>query len=159
MKTIHVAIEGLVDTTTISCPYCAHSKAVPNIKLRQFDRPLRVKCTCGQVFALSLNHRRFTRKAVNLTGHLSSPSSRSTQAQITIVDLSLSGVGFKAPGVTLEEGQTFILTFYLDNEAKTAVTEDIVVRHIRGDLIGAEFVNQDTYNFDLDFYMMDRRTH
>jgi hypothetical protein len=157
MKTMHIAIEGLVDTTTISCPHCANSRAVPNVKLREFGRPLKVKCTCGQVFALSLNHRKFRRKAVHLNGHLLSQSSHSTLAQVTIVNISLNGVGFKAPGMTLDIGQAFTLTFYLDDEAKTPVTEDIVIRNLRSEVIGAEFVNQDTYNFDLDFYMMDPR--
>lgn len=157
MKTVQIVIDGLIDTTTITCPHCAHSKSIPNAKLREFNRPLRVKCACGQVFALSPNHRRFTRLPVKLSGQLATQTSNPTLLQITIVNLSLSGVGFKAPGMAFQVGQTFSLTFQLDDAANTAIAEDVVIRSTRHDVIGAEFVNQDTYNFDLDFYMMDKR--
>ena len=159
MKTVQIVINGLVDTTTITCPHCARSKSVPNAKLREFDRPLKVKCSCGQVFALSPNHRRFIRVAVDLDGQLSTHDSPSILAKVKVVDLSLSGVGFKAPGAAFEVGQTLALTFYLDDAAKTPITEDVVIQNMRGDVVGAEFVNQDTYNFDLDFYLMDKREH
>ena len=154
MKTVLILLENLTQTTTVTCPHCGKSKEFPNLQLSKIKPPLRAKCSCSQVFELDINRRRFDRKPVELPGQLFARTPDAVPMDIVIVDLSVGGIGFVSPDLELREGQICTVIFKLDDATQTAVTEDVIVRNIRGNAVGAEFVTNGGYNFDLDFYLM-----
>jgi hypothetical protein len=98
--------------------------------------------------------RRFERKAVQMSGALLDQQTQVNLATVTILDLSLGGVGFVSPQRAIKMEERFTLIFRLDDDCRTTIREDIVVRSVTDSQhVGAEFLYQEHYNFDLDFYL------
>lgn len=147
------------DTCTIVCEHCRKGKELHSDKFRQLPSLLKVKCGCGQVSHLEINRRRFTRLSVELPGTLSISATQERLGTLTITELSLQGVSFVSPLPDLEVGQTYYLDFVLDDNSKTLIGKDIVVRHTQADRrVGAEFLCLEDYDFALDFYLMTAAT-
>ncbi|MDH3599605.1 MAG: PilZ domain-containing protein [Candidatus Tectomicrobia bacterium] len=73
---------------------------------------------------------------------------------VTLVTISVGGVGFVSHLDDIKVGDEFRVRFYLDNDSQALVDEEVRVRNIIKGVIGTEFAQQDYYNFDLDFYLM-----
>ncbi len=154
MKTVQLFLNDLESTSTVTCPYCQKSKLFPNEQLRELNHALRAKCSCSQVFELVVNRRYFPRKDVWLEGELFPQGSQERIAEIIVTSLSVGGVGFTTNGITPQVSDIYTISFSLDDDTRTTVREDIIVRNLRDAIIGAEFIGQGSYNFDLDFYLM-----
>ena len=48
------------------------------------------------------------------------------------------------------------IMFTLDDSSDSTIREEIIVRRVNGKNIGAEFFDQEKYNFELDFYIMSQ---
>jgi hypothetical protein len=46
--------------------------------------------------------------------------------------------------------------FTLDDNLDSTIREQIVVKRVNGRNIGAEFSDQEKYNYELDFYIMSQ---
>ncbi len=155
MKVIEIFINDDETTSQVTCPYCDISKTLPSAQLRALNQALRAKCSCDNVFELVVNRRRFPRKEdIRFEGELCVQGSQESVAEIVVISLSVGGVGFLIDGVSPQVGDVYTMSFILDDDLKTEVQEDIIVRHVRGDMVGAEFTGQGCYNSDLDFYLM-----
>ncbi len=154
MKTVQIFLNDLAETSKVTCPYCEKSKSIPNTQLRALNHALRAKCICENVFELVVNRRCFPRKEVRFEGELFLQGAREQLAEIVIISLSVGGIGFLADNLSPQIGDVYTVFFRLDDHSQTIVHEDIVVRNLRGGITGAEFCEQGSYNFDLDFYLM-----
>lgn len=154
-KTIHILIDDLSESSTITCPYCERQKTIPNEQLFKGDRSLRVKCSCHNVFSLVTNRRRFQRRDVNFTGDMMVSSSHKRLAVVNITSLSVDGIGFRAQDFEPEIGDAFTVAFSLDDEAQTAIVDEIVICNINQGMVGAKFLARNGYNPEIDFYLMD----
>jgi hypothetical protein len=154
MESVQIILDDLAGTSKVTCPYCEKSKFIPNAQLRVLNHALRAKCTCNNVFELTVNRRCFPRKAVRFKGELFFQGTRESAAPIVVTSLSVGGLGFLVEGLPLQVGDVFTISFCLDDEVKTTVHEDIVVCNVQGHVAGAEFIEQGSYNADLDFYLM-----
>ncbi|ETW93033.1 MAG: hypothetical protein ETSY1_41015 [Candidatus Entotheonella factor] len=154
MKTIQIFLNDLAATSQVTCPYCQRSRSIPNTQLQSLRHALRAKCSCENVFELVVNRRCFPRKDVRFEGELSLQGASERLAEIVVTSLSVGGVGFLVEGLAPQVGDIFTIAFSLDDDVKTEVREDIIVRNLRGEVTGAEFIGHGTYNFDLDFYLM-----
>jgi hypothetical protein len=62
------------------------------------------------------------------------------EEHIYIEDLSFKGVRFETSQKDIRKGDTLKITFVLDDNAKSKISEDVVVSHVDDDQIGAKFV-------------------
>ncbi len=154
MQTIQIFLNDLAETSKVTCPYCDKSKSIPNTQLRALNHALRAKCVCENVFEVVINRRCFPRKEVRFEGELFLQGASEKLSQVVVTSLSVGGIGFCVENLKPQVGDVFTISFRLDDDNHTAVHEDIVVRNLRSDVTGAEFIEQGSYNFDLDFYLM-----
>lgn len=154
MQTVKVVFTGSEATYEVVCQSCGRKKTLRHEQLRHLRNAVKVKCGCGIIFDLVFERRRFYRKKVQLDAQLFDVDSGEKLDDVALVTISVGGVGFVSHLDDIAVGDKFRVRFYLDNEAQALVDEEIMVRNIIKGMIGAEFVQQDYYNFDLDFYLM-----
>ncbi len=140
----------------VSCKDCGREQSLLREQLPQRGQALEIQCDCGNIYQLACDNRRFLRKSVELSGTLSPvrPSQSDEQEDITLIDISLGGIRFRTAQPNIETGDRFRVRFLLDPIPRTWFEQEIIVRHVQDTtIIGAEFVDQ-TYNPDLDLYLM-----
>jgi len=140
-------------TCATFCPHCDQKLALQIAHLQACNAAT-VTCRCGQKVRLTRERRCFERKLVKLSGVLLDPKTHEQLTTVSIMNVSLGGVGFVANEHDIEVDKRYTICFRLDDECNTKIEEDIVVRNVRKPYyIGAEFLHSDGYNFDLDFYL------
>jgi hypothetical protein len=85
------------------------------------------------------NLRHFQRHQVDFTGDLMTCASHKKLATIHITSLSVDGIGFRSQHLKPKVGETFTVAFSLDDAAETAIVDDIVIRNVTDNQIGAKF--------------------
>ena len=69
-------------------------------------------------------------------------------------NISRSGVDFSVSGLhNIKLDQKIVITFRLDNRKETEINKQVIVRRIRENNIGCEFVEQSQIGKDLGFYL------
>ena len=154
METVKVVFAGSEATYEVACQSCGRKKTLRHEQLRHLRNPVRVKCGCGVIFDLIFERRRFYRKKVQLDAQIFDVTSGKKVDDVTLVTISVGGVGFVSHLDDIKPGDKFRVKFYLDDDSQALVEEEVMVRNIIKGVIGAEFLQHDYYNFDLDFYLM-----
>ncbi len=152
MDTLSV-IRTSPDTCAVACPSC---KRRNNIRLEELRKcyTFNTVCSCGRSLQLVTERRGFERKQVELPGTLLDIMTLEVLTDVMIVDLSLGGLSFISHHHTIEKDEPFTICFCLDDECQSEIREEITVKSLKEqNQIGAEFLYNDTYNFDLDFYL------
>jgi transposase-like protein len=155
-------IKAFIDSegkAVIKCPEC-HEVRIVDVKgyskLEHFVR-FKVKCPCGHTFKVILERREYFRKPVNLKG-VCLLRNGAVRADIKIHDLSRKGLRIELmKEASLKVGDKVKVEFRLDDENKTLIRKDAVVRTIMGRFFGMEFFSLDPHNvYDkaLGFYLM-----
>jgi hypothetical protein len=141
------------ETCGAHCPHCEQKLALRIADLQACNNAT-VTCRCGHKIQLTRERRRFDRKLVQLSGDLLDHKTHKRLTTVSILNISLGGVCFVADQYDIQVDQRFTICFVLDDECRTRIQDDIVVRNVRGpQYVGAEFLHTDGYNFDLDFYL------
>ena len=153
-ETVRILVDHRSQSTKVICPSCKREKIVANGQILQGDRSFRVKCPCHHVFILMANCRRFQRRPVDVTGDLMSCTSHKRLVSIHIISLSVDGIGFRSQHLKPQVGETFTVAFSLDDAAETAIVDDIEIRNVTANQIGAQFLSRNGYNPEVDFYLM-----
>lgn len=149
---------------TIVCDQCGKMKSVSVSDVKSIGKPLKVKCGCGHIFFIIIELRKYYRKNTRLPGEyvkISEDMSKGLErGNITVEDLSRTGIGFRTKGKhTIRENDIIRVKFLLDNDKRSEVSKSAVVRRIHDTFIGAEFIDFDAYNETnrtLGFYLMPR---
>ncbi len=69
-------------------------------------------------------------------------------------NISRSGVGFSISGKhNITIGQKALLNFRLDDKKQTVLTKKVIIKNVRKNTIGCEFINQSQIGKDLGFYL------
>ncbi len=138
----------------ITCPKCSKMKTISATPQLLTKRAIKVKCSCGHSFSVSLDYRRFFRRNVGIPGVLYQAESTKLLCNVTITSLSVSGIGFSTKSLhNIYINSAFEIEFKLDDDSDATIREAIVIRRINGLSVGAEFSEQEKYNYELDFYM------
>lgn len=147
---------NLSGETTIKCPFCEkhHYTAVPKY-LR--NRPVRMKCDCGESFPVLFDSRKHRRREVWLPGEYWDLSGE--KDLMTVTSLSATGVGFKAsrskPLISI--GETIQIRFFLNDGYSTCITTQVIVRGLDRNRISVEFIGLDENQRKfIGFYLVDR---
>lgn len=145
-----------VDVTgrsTLVCPSCHKKKVLNATPFKDAEAPLRVNCTCGQVFHASFEYRKNYIKKVDLDGVCKDPGT-GARTSVHISRMSIEGLEFTADEPDLVSyGKSLTLSFTLDNAQKTPVERTIKVTSLKGDVAGAMFVGG-VRNKTVGFYLM-----
>jgi hypothetical protein len=140
----------------IVCPKCEKTKTIHLSNDRVITKPIRVKCNCGYSFSIVLEYRNYHRKIVNIPGKLFHLQTRA-ETDIVVTSVSVVGVGFELKSAfSLRVNDVHQIVFTLDDSTDSTIREEVIIRRINGKNIGAEFFDQEKYNFELDFYIMSQ---
>lgn len=135
---------------TFICPAC--EKGV--IKdLHQFaDTPsvlrLKCRCSCGNVYRVLVERRRHFRRPANLLGTFcyDRGTGRPVKGVIRIRDISQSGVCFSVNSMPeFAVGDKLTIEFTLDDQERSQIREDGIVRRIQSNRVGLRFTHTDHY--------------
>jgi hypothetical protein len=154
-QTIHILVDDRSKSSAITCPYCDRETTVPNEQFFNGDRSCRVQCSCHNSFVLIIDRRRFQRRRVDFTGAIMAHTSHEKLGTIHIISLSVEGVGFLVTDLALRVGDTYTITFSLNDAAKTDIVDEILICNVNNDMVGARFLASHGYNPDIDYYLMD----
>lgn len=143
------------DTASIRCPDCGLVKNIAVGRFRNNRHTLKTRCTCGSSFLVALDFRRHYRKPTQIVGMYSligSPYSGGGQMQVN--NISRSGVGFSISGMhNINIGQKALLNFRIDDKKQTILTKKVMIKNVRNNVVGCEFINQTQIGKDLGFYL------
>lgn len=159
MKTQRIFLDSKYKGKVV-CSQCGNEEGINLASYYWQDRivggkTLSVKCPCGNQFLAQVDLRKYDRTTVDLSGKLLRPFSKANVHDVVVVSLSVSGAGFLlVDNVKVSVGEVIELIFALDDERKSLIHEEFIVKHVDGSFVGGEFANKATYNHALDFYMM-----
>jgi hypothetical protein len=145
------------NTAVITCPHCGTQKSVPVGSYKGNKSSLKIKCGCKNIFTVNLEFRKKVRKRTNLRGTYSNQSQRGNRGTIVIKNISVSGLEFSsmdAHNIKVEDELT--VKFSLDDEQRSKIIKDVIVRDVRKNSVGCEFEKSGEFAFDgpLGFYVM-----
>lgn len=183
IKEVSVNSENI---SVIKCPECDTSKTVDMSKYVAIDDVIRftARCKCGHSYKAVLDKRNKLRKKTNLSGAYTnlSPGKEGQKGQITVLDVSRSGLKTKvsqmrlkikdhdfsagtpqkatfghkvqASSDDLNVGDILMVEFQLDNPKRSMVSKEVAIRWVDMPYIGVEFTTIPKFDADLGYYMM-----
>ena len=156
-------------TPTVVCPNCRNCKNIPFQAVIGKHR-FKAKCSCGTLFGVKLEFRGKFRKETDLEGffvqeefkdsrlgniRIDSSSSNPQSVNCRVKNLTANGLGFTTDyRHNIEPGNLLRIVFTLDNSAQTMIMKDLVVRHVRDNYVGCEFVDDDKGDTAIGFYLL-----
>ncbi|MBM3224977.1 MAG: hypothetical protein FJZ47_14400 [Candidatus Tectomicrobia bacterium] len=145
-------------TGVISCLCCGVKRSIDmgEHQGKLVGKTFHLQCsTCGGVFLAIFDRRRHHRLHVHLPGRLVHPDTRQTLENIVVTSLSVNGLRFISRAKTvLQTGDVYEVVFMLDDAEQSMITEDVVIARVHGNVIGASFVKQSSYQSEIGFYLM-----
>jgi hypothetical protein len=152
MRAPEVVFTGGTDTGTITCRQCGKTKTLDISHFKNVRKLVKVKCTCGTLFDVLFESRRYHRKKVQLKGELFNAKSHDIIDHVIITDISVGGISFITKlGMTV--GEVYRISFSLDGQNEADIKEEIRIKYVKNREVGAEFTEEEKYNYDLDFYL------
>lgn len=150
--TVHVRPD---DTATLSCPACGAIKHIAAEQFRSGRHTMTVRCRCQHIFTVLLNFRRFYRKQTSLAGTYEIISKGGIGGGIIHVNnVSRSGVGFTVSGMhQIQKDQEVQIEFQLNDKNKTVLKKQAVVKSVRQNAIGCEFLCNVEMDKALGFFL------
>ena len=148
------------NTAKLECPKCQRSKIIDASKYSKLERKIkvRVRCPCGNKFAVLLERRKQYRKETNISGsfiHITD-GKVSGRGLMTVCDLSLTGMQLKVDYEYLfSVGDVLEVRFLLDNPQRTLMHKKVVVKNINMPYVGTEFPITEREDKELGFYLFE----
>lgn len=138
------------DKATFVCPKCKKTTVEDVSLLIQCDVAVRIKhgCTCGHVYDVLLERRKFYRKPVKLPGIFYLNPTDKQKRRMTVRDISRGGVKLQLDDpIQLSISDTISIEFRLDDKHKTLIKKEVIIRNSYGNQVyGAEFFSRDLKN-------------
>lgn len=100
-------------------------------------------------------NREYFRKKVHLYGQYTNPNT-GLSGNLIVKDISLKGVKISIPGFeNLINGDKLFISFTLDDTKQNEIKQEVTVRHVGKNHIGAEFTSQAEFEKELGFYLFN----
>ncbi len=149
---------------TLVCAQCGNRRIMDVAYYSNVGKPLKVKCSCGHVFFVSIEVRKFYRKHTKFAGEYILVSKTATptleKGRMRVEDLSRTGLGFRTYDMHNIHVQDLLrVRFVLDDPQHSNINKSAVVRRVEGFYVGAEFLDFDAFddnNRTLGFYLMPK---
>lgn len=153
VQKIYVNQDGLA---VMKCPACQAVKSADVSKLRNAEQHvIKVRCTCQQVFAVKLEFRKAYRKEVKLAGDFQSLPTGKHRGRLTVVNISKGGVGAQVIGFNqFRIGDELRISFNLDDRHNSLIEKKVMVRLVKQNYIGCQFLDPSSQDKALGFYLM-----
>lgn len=136
------------------CPECGQIQII-DATAQQIDRAMKyeIRCLCGVEYVVFVERRKYYRKKTDLAGVCVSYD-QETISEINVENLSRTGVGFTInPRISVSLGDILKIRFVLRGQRRTIIDEDVVVKRIKNNYIGACFRRfRDSYP-ELAYYL------
>jgi hypothetical protein len=145
------------NTAVITCPHCGLQKSVPVESFKGSKSTVKIKCGCKNVFTVNLEFRKRIRKRTSLKGSYTNHSQSNKRGSITIRNISVDGLEFSSMDVqTFKVDDELTVEFTLDDDQRSEITKEVIVRDVRKTSVGCEFERSGEFAFDgpLGFYIM-----
>lgn len=151
------------NTAVFECPKCNKTKMVNVSKYKMIEKAVRIKvnCPCGNSYPVFLERRKHYRKSANFPGKfvLYQADNKIDTGMMRVIDVSRSGLKLKM-NVKREFsiGDRLMVEFTLDDQKRSTVKKEVVVRKVADDIVGVEFVSvsaSDPSDSALGFYLMN----
>jgi hypothetical protein len=158
MKLLTKALLNAKNAAFFICPSCKkrYRRDLSNRKDIRQGSKLNCRCTCGAEFSIILERRRHNRKPTELNGAYLHERHR-YRGGILVKNLSRSGAGIEILSERqIYEGDTLTLKFNLDDDQKTFVAKEAVIRKKKGTYVGVEFLSKTWDNDPLFAYLKQR---
>ena len=131
-------------TAVFECPQCKNSRSVDVSKFKKIEKEVKIKvnCPCGHSYPVILERRRHYRKPVNLAGTylFLVPGGPAKKKMLTVKDLSRSGLKIKvSEKPDFDVGDKVLVEFHLDDNRRSLIKKEAIVRTISDLHIGLEF--------------------
>ena len=151
VQKVYVNQEGVA---VMKCPACEAVKSANVGAMRAGRHIIKVRCNCQKVFTVSLEFRRSYRKDAKLAGEYQSPNSKG-RGKLTVVNVSKGGVGAQIIGFNhCRIGDELRISFNLDDRHHSLIEKRVVVRLVKQNYIGCEFLDLNANDKALGFYLM-----
>ena len=152
------------NTIVLTCPHCGNQR---EILVNFFKGKSNLNIKCCVVFKVIVEFRKRVRKRTQLKGTYINHSQKDRKGDIDIQDLSVTGLSFTCPSFTwasftypnshlfnVEDELT--LEFMLDDEHRTVLKKEAIVRSVRKNFAGCEFTSGGALAFEgpLGYYIM-----
>lgn len=138
-----------------TCPNCTKAKTVDISKLEINKKKLniRVKCSCGHIYPVLLERRKFYRKKTSLPG-IFVLEQNLKEFSMKVTNISRFGLEFNCfESEMLKVGDRIEVEFRLDDKFRSLIRKKSIIRKIEGKTVGAEFSFPDEYDKTLGFYL------
>ncbi len=132
------------DVAAFACPACnkTYSRNLSKAPNVGQGSKVRCRCTCKHVFIITLERRKHFRKSANINGRYLQERHQ-FRGIFTIKNISRSGAGIEIhTSRDMHEGDNMLLKFNLDDEDKTYVAKEVIIRKKEGKYLGVEFLAQ-----------------
>ncbi len=135
-------------TAVFECPLCKKSRSVDVSKFRKIKKEVKIKvnCPCGHTYPIILERRRHYRKPVNLAGTylFPAPGGLAQKKMLTVINVSRSGLKIKiSEKPDFNIGDELLVEFHLDDNKRSLIKKETIVRSISDLHIGLEFCTLD----------------
>jgi hypothetical protein len=138
-----------------TCPKCTKAKTVDISNLVNEKKDIKVKCSCGHVYPVVLERRKFYRKKTSLPGIFILEQNDKEYA-MTVTNISRFGLEFNSSeSEKLNVGDRIGVEFRLDDKSRSLIRKKIIIRKIEEKTAGAEFCFPDEYDKALGFYLFN----
>jgi hypothetical protein len=148
VKTIHLNTQG---QGVLVCEQCGKTKVAQLAEVQHRGKLLKIKCSCGHSFVISIEARRFYRKQTHLPGTYAKTNSERgvglEQGPLTVEDMSRTGLRLRLTrSHTLRVYDSIEVRFTLNNAQHSAVCRQARVVWVDGSCVGAAWVDSDVFN-------------
>ena len=150
-KKVFVRPDNIV---VLTCPHCGHQREV-HMDLFKGKRKLSIKCC--KSFKVLVDSRKMIRKQTRLIGTYRHHSQKNVKSKVVIHDLSLHGISFSCLDFPYNPGDELTVEFTLEDEYQTLISKEAIVRNIRGNVVGCEFIKNEMstiYDASLGYYVV-----
>ena len=142
-------------TTVLKCPFCRHARTVSVEKMKNKKKVIKVKCSCQKSYSVSLELRKMYRKNASLKGSYVNLSQKNVSGIMIVKDVSMGGIGFQAVGENCIKNEDELeVTFTLDDTHSSVIKKHVVVRIVRDQFVGCEYLHAQEYDKALGFYLL-----
>jgi hypothetical protein len=147
---------------TFSCPQCKGIRTVDVTKYKALEKAVKIKvhCPCGHDYPVMLERRKQFRKAVSLPGTFTRiyNDRKAGSGTMVVKDVSRNGLQIRVNDSSyMNAGDILEVEFKLDDNKRSPIRKEVVIRKIVGYDLGTEFTSVDAGNASdkaIGFYLM-----
>ena len=142
-------------TAVLKCPFCRHARTVSVEKIKDKKKVIKVKCSCQKSYSVSLELRKMYRKDTSIRGSYVNLSQKNESGIMIVKDVSMGGIGFQAVGGNrIKNEDELEVTFTLDDTHSSVIKKQVVVRIVKDQFVGCEYLHAQEYDKALGFYLL-----